>query len=232
MWLFNFCELYKKEINLPFLCNARVETINEDVAQYLKSAGCISINFGVESGNEWLRTNILNRKHSNEKIIEAFKITHKYDINSFSFNIVGFPFETNRMARDTLKLNRLLKPHYGICSYFFPFPETRLHKLCMEYDLLKNDLDDRSGYFESPCIKNMFMSDNDTIKNLERLRALLYSRLLFSKIKLPSICEALLTNIILMLRKPIAFFLNPLTKNRAIKHFRKILRKYAIQYLR
>ena len=232
MWLFSFCELYKKEIDLPFICNARVETINEDVARCLKSAGCISINFGVESGNEWLRKTILNRRHSNKKIIEAFKITKKYGINPFSFNIVGLPFETNEMARDTLKLNRLLKPYYGICSYFFPFPETRLHRLCMEYDLLKNNLDDSSGYFESPCMKNMFMSDDETIKNLELLRALLYSRLLFSKINLPSICETLLTNIILMLRKPIAFFLNPLTKNLAIKYFRKILRKYAIQYLR
>src|SRR2546427_7343737 len=66
-WVHDFCEAYKAEIDLPFECNARVETINDQVCQDLKRAGYRSIDFGVESGYEWLRNNIVNRKHTNKE---------------------------------------------------------------------------------------------------------------------------------------------------------------------
>ncbi len=231
IWLSDFCKMYKKEINLPFICNARVETITEAVALDLSNAGCISVNFGVESGSEWLRKSILNRNHSNDVIISAFKVLHKHGIDTFSFNMVGLPFETNEMAKETLNLNRLLKPDFGICSYFFPYPGTRLHALCVEFNLLKSNIDSISGYFESPCIKNIFISDNEIIKSQEQLRAFFYSRLLVSKIKIPPYFETTLTNILLMLHKPIAYLLNPVSKNKLILNFRMILRKYAIRNL-
>jgi len=36
--------------------------------------------------------------------------------------MIGLPFETNTMAKDTLLLNKQLNPDYGGCCYFYPFP--------------------------------------------------------------------------------------------------------------
>lgn len=231
-WLSEFCEIYKKEIGLPFLCNARVETINEQVAQYLKIGGCISIDFGVESGNEWLRKHVLNRKHSNKKIKEAFAITKKYGLKTFSFNIVGLPFETKEMARDTLNLNLELQPDFGKCFYFYPYPESRIHQLCLDYDLLLDDLESVSGYLEAPSLKEVYMSHKEVKNSFELIQTFFYLRLLLSKIRIPFLFEKFLLKILFLLKRPILMFLNPTTNNRTILGLRKILRKKAMKYLR
>ncbi|MFQ5964065.1 MAG: B12-binding domain-containing radical SAM protein [Candidatus Scalinduaceae bacterium] len=228
-WLSGFCEVYKKEIDLPFLCNARVETMGEQVAKDLKHGGCISIDFGVESGNEWLRRNILNRRHSNRKIKDAFEITKKYGIKSFSFNIVGLPFETTEMAKDTLNLNMELQPDFGKCFYFYPYPKSRIHQLCLDYGLLLDDLESVSGYLEAPSLKEVFMSHKEMKKYFELMQSFFYARLLFSKIRMPLFLEKLLLKIIFLLRKPILAVLD--TKSDTLG-LRRLLRKFAMKYLR
>ena len=168
-WLFEFCDLYAKEIGLPFTCNARVETIDDQVVSHLKSGGCVSIDFGVESGNPWLRRHVLNRKHSNEKIKTAFAITKKHGLKQFSFNIVGLPFETPSMARNTLDLNRDLRPEFGKCFYFYPYPGTKLRQLCEDYNLLRDDIESVSGYLEAPSLKEIFMSHKEMKKHFEMM---------------------------------------------------------------
>lgn len=231
-WLLDFCEVYKKEVGLPFLCNARVETIDDELARSLKLAGCLSIDFGVETGNEWLRKHILNRKHSNKKIKEAFNLTKKYRIKNFSFNIVGLPFETKEMARDTLKLNLELQPNFGKIFYFYPYPGTRLHQLCIEYGLLLDDLESVSGYLEAPSLKELFMSHEEMKKHFGLMQSFFYSRLLFSKIRIPFLLEKILLRVVFLLRRPLLIFLDPTTSNKAVVRLRKNMRKFAMKYLR
>ncbi|BCB96290.1 hypothetical protein JZK55_12120 [Dissulfurispira thermophila] len=231
-WLAEFCKTYRKKIGLPFLCNARVETISNEVVALLKDAGCVSIDFGVETGNEWLRNNILNRKHSNRKIKEAFHITKKHGIKNFSFNIVGLPFETKEMARDTLKLNLELQPNFGRCFYFYPYPGSRLYQLCIDYGLLLDNFQSVSSYLEAPSLKEIFMSHREMKKHFELMQSFFYARLLFSKIKIPFLFEKFLLKIILLLRKPILIFLDPTANKKAVVRFRKFIRKLAMKYLR
>ena len=231
-WLAKFCEIYKKEVDLPFICNARVETISDQVVQHLKYAGCLSINFGVESGNEWLRKHILNRRHSNKKIRKAFHITKEYGIKRFSFNIVGLPFETKEMAEDTFNLNLELQPNFGKCFYFYPYPGTILHQLCLKYDLLLDKTDSVSGYLESPSLKELFMSHKEIRKQFELMNLFFYARLILSKIRVTLLLEKALLKTVFLLRNPISSLLDPTTTNKNITKLRKIMRKLAKKHLR
>lgn len=231
-WLFTFCEIYRKEINLPFLCNARVENIDEQVVNRLKIAGCISIDFGVESGNEWLRKNILNRGHSNEIIKRAFNVTSRQGLKRFSFNIVGLPFETEKMMEDTFKLNIEIRPDFGKVFYFYPFPGTKLHQLCMDYNLLIDDLESVSGYLEAPSLKGIFATHLEIKKQFELLQMLFYTRLLFSSISIPLFLEKFLLKIIFLIRKPVLTIFDPLIGNKTFIALRKIMRRFAMKYLR
>lgn len=232
-WLAEFCEAYRRRIDIPFICNARIETIDEDIVQSLKSAGCISVEFGIESGNESLRKDVLNRKYSNSEIKEAFNVCKKHGIKTFSYNMVGLPFETKEMAKDTLNLNLYIQPNHGACFYFYPYPGTNLYKICKKYDLFLNDLEGLSGYKEAPSIKERFMAHSEMIKHFELLKVYFYSRLLFSKIQIPYfLYKKLLLKIIFCLRKPILMVLNPNSSNSLIRVSRKMIRKYAIRYLR
>ncbi len=68
-----FVKLWGEEIKLPFWCQTRPETVTEERVKMLKDLGMHSIGVGLESGSPEVRE-ILNRKMSNEQIINAFKI--------------------------------------------------------------------------------------------------------------------------------------------------------------
>ncbi|MBU1864463.1 MAG: B12-binding domain-containing radical SAM protein [Candidatus Omnitrophica bacterium] len=231
-WLIAFCERYKKEIDLPFLCNARVETVNEEILKALHCAGCVSIEFGIETGSEWLRSHVLNRHHSNERIKEVFDMTKRYGIKRFSYNMIGLPFETKEMARETFELNLKLRPNFGKCFYFYPYPGTELYKICLDNDLLGDGLELMSGYLEAPSLKEKAISHRETRKYFELINIYFYTRLLFSKISIPDTLEMMLLKVSFIFRKQLLFILDPITQCSIIRVFRNMMRKLAYNYLR
>ena len=114
-----FLEIYKERIGLPFSINSRVEVMNEEFCQTAAEAGCHTIWFGIESGDEEYRANMLGRKMKNQQIIDAADNCKKAGINRLTFNIVGAPLETAANMRETLKLNQRIAPEHF--SFFRTF---------------------------------------------------------------------------------------------------------------
>jgi radical SAM superfamily enzyme YgiQ (UPF0313 family) len=231
-WVIQFAERYRQEIGLPFICNARVETIDDEIAQSLKAAGCTSLEFGVESGNEWLRTQVLRRKHSNRAIEEAFATAHRHGLKTFSYNMVGLPFETKDMATATRRLNEALRPHYGRCFYFFPYPGTRLHQLCVEHDLLLDDLEWASGYLDGPSLKETHMTHVEVKRQLELLQIFFYGRLVLAKLPVPAAAEKLVHRLAALAKKPIVGMWDPKADSPLQKAVLARLRRVAKRHLR
>ncbi|MBK5094017.1 MAG: hypothetical protein JJE48_10955, partial [Actinobacteria bacterium] len=80
--------------------------------------------------------NVLLRSMSDEKIMKAFALCHEQGIPTVSLNMVGFPHETLEMALDTVKMNSRIKPGLAQVTALFPFPNTRIHRMCLEGDML------------------------------------------------------------------------------------------------
>jgi len=156
-FVFEFCEEYKAQIGLPFDINARVETITSEVCKKLKHAGCRRVNIGIESGNSYIRNKVLNRKMSNEQIINAFCIAHQTGLKTKSFNMVGFPYETPQCFQDTVKLNAEIKPDSVILNIFDPYPGTKLGVECR-----------KKGWVDFKKMGKEFVPRTDTILNLPR----------------------------------------------------------------
>jgi anaerobic magnesium-protoporphyrin IX monomethyl ester cyclase len=131
-----FCEQYPKRFKIGFGCNARAETLNKDTVNALKSAGCVFISIGIESGNEWLRKNVLKRYMTNEQIIDAFKNVHEAGIGTYALNMIGLPYETPDMIKDTIKINKIVSPGSFQLSIFYPYPQTELWDLCKKNGFL------------------------------------------------------------------------------------------------
>jgi len=138
-WVKEFCEQYPKRFNIGFGCNARAETLNKDVVTSLKSAGCEFISIGIESGNEWLRKNVLKRYMTNEQIINAFKNTREAGIETYALNMIGLPCETPEMIEDTIKINKIVSPGSFQLSIFYPYPQTELFNLCKKNGFLTDE---------------------------------------------------------------------------------------------
>jgi anaerobic magnesium-protoporphyrin IX monomethyl ester cyclase len=155
-WLKEFSVAYKERIGLPMICYVRANLVTEEVVQYLKEANCVTIAMGVESGNDAIRRNVLKRQMSDEQIIEAGRLFHKYGISIMTQNMVGLPEETIENAYQTIEINRKIRPAYAWVSIFQPYPRTEMHKYCVEKGYLDPQHVQHASYqVESPINTGM-----------------------------------------------------------------------------
>lgn len=131
-----FFELYKEKIRLPFSINSRVEVMNEKFCKTAAQAGCHTIWFGIESGDEKYRSEMLGRKMKNQQVIDAAENCKKAGICRLTFNIVGMPLETAENMRKTLELNQAITPEFFFFFPYVPLRGTPLYNLAKEKGLL------------------------------------------------------------------------------------------------
>ena len=125
---------------IPFWMNTRIENCTPDVLEMIKHAGCYRMSFGLESGNEEYRRNILSRNVSNEKYLEHFEYINESNI-PYSLNIIlGMPFETPELVEDSVRLARAARGYDALTlSHFVPYTGTGLRKLAVENNFVDPD---------------------------------------------------------------------------------------------
>jgi len=128
-WLREFSDRYRKLTDIGFVCNAHVRFFDEDVAQGLKEAGCRIVKFGLESGSDRLRRNVLHRFMTNSEIESAFAAAHKYGLHTSAFVMIGLPCETRDDIMATLKLLGKIRPGRFRWSLFFPYVGTEAYEI-------------------------------------------------------------------------------------------------------
>ena len=131
-----FFALYQQRIRLPFSINSRVEVMNDEFCRTAAEAGCHTIWFGIESGDEEYRGRMLGRKMKNQQVIDAADNCRKAGINRLTFNIVGMPLETADNMRETLKLNQRIAPEHFFFFPYIPLRGTPLYNIARDEGLL------------------------------------------------------------------------------------------------
>lgn len=139
-WRDEFCEKYRKRINIKFDCALRANLVDEELIKSLKASNCYRISMGVESGNEYVRNTIMQRHMTDKAIVNAFDLTRKYGIKTCAINIIGVPGETEGMIWDTIRLNRRIKPTTSAVNVFYPYKKTRLGDQCFNDNLVDEEL--------------------------------------------------------------------------------------------
>lgn len=181
-WFEEFAKRYKKEINLPFRCNTRVNLLDREMILLLKEAGCHRLNVGLESGNEFIRNEVLKRKISKEQYIKVFDLCKSADIETHTYNMIGIPFEDMTKILDTIKFNAMLRPKSMQLSYFYPFPKTPLYELSKKEGFLGNDAVD--SYFKDTILRLPTVTKEDLHFVFKKFHKLVF---LFEPVyKLPS----------------------------------------------
>lgn len=178
-WLFNFLSLYRKEVGLPFFCLIRANLVDNEVIKQLSLAGCHSVAFGIESGNEELRNKILHKNLTYEQIINTAKLLKKYKIKMRTYNMVGLPKETLDKAFETVKINTSIKVDYPWCSIFQPYPGTRINEYITKEGLLNKN-------FTYNDINESFFSSSPLI-NKEKKELVNLQKLFFYAVKFPKL---------------------------------------------
>jgi len=170
-WLAEFSRIYSCEIGIPFYCNVRPGTVNEQMIKNLKDAGCSEVFFGIDSGSDFIRNEVMNRKVKQEWITRDAALIKKYDIKILTSSMFGLPNETPEMMWETLEM--ILKVGSdGVNSFtFYPFPGTSLNQYAKEEGFLSEEAEEsvnqgRGSFHRHSLLSIPYKDEAEIMKNL------------------------------------------------------------------
>lgn len=124
-------EILKRNLKIIWFCNSRVDTFDEERAEWMSKSGCRVITFGVESLDE----KILKTSRKNitiEQVKNAVEICRKYKIRSQLHLIFGLPGENEGTIKNTIKRVIKIDPDYAQFYCAVPFPGTEFREYALK----------------------------------------------------------------------------------------------------
>ncbi len=109
---------------LTFSCITRLDLINAEIVAALKDAGCSTIYFGIESGNDRILA-LMNKRLTKALIREKVSLVNSSGISWLGFFIMGYPGETREEILETVDFMKEINPPYAEINIFNPLPGTQ-----------------------------------------------------------------------------------------------------------
>lgn len=142
-WLRAYLPVHGERVGMPFSLHARVETMSDPLLALLAEAGCDQITYGVESGSERVRREVMKRPVTNARIADVFARTKAAGIRVTANYMLGLPDETPEDLDATFELHLELDPDVFGYFVFYPYPGTPLFKTCLDRGILPADWAER-----------------------------------------------------------------------------------------
>lgn len=139
-----FCNLYLKEINLPFQCEFSPRTFDENKVKYLIKAGLSRVQIGIQSVDEDTNRCLYDRKYSIEEINKVVGFFSWYPgiICNLHF-LVHNPWESENSLVSSIRYVSNLPNCFNVKLYPLVFyPGTRFYDRAMEENLIKDFFED------------------------------------------------------------------------------------------
>lgn len=130
-------EIIRRKLHIIFEIRARINTIDKEMLQKLRQAGCVRISYGVEAGTNRI-LKVLRKGITIEQVIEVFKLTKSFGFITYADFMIGSPTETKDEILETIRFAQKIDPDFVQFSITTPYPNTDLYQLGIK----KNIFDD------------------------------------------------------------------------------------------
>lgn len=138
-------EIRSRDLSLPWGVMARADHVDREVLQAMKSAGLVSIKYGMESGVQEL-IDACGKNLTVEQVEEAVAISKEIGIQVHLTFTFGLPGETKETIKRSLRKAKELNPFSVQFSIATPFPGTSYHADLSEKGyILSTKWEDYSG---------------------------------------------------------------------------------------
>ncbi|MBI5332412.1 MAG: radical SAM protein [Candidatus Aenigmarchaeota archaeon] len=129
-----FCDhIRKNKIDLTWIANARVGTVDKEDMIMLKKAGCHMLKFGIESGVQEILDNV-KKGTTIDMARKTFKWAHETGMETHAHMMLGMPGDSKETVKQTIKFVKQIEPTtvtFGICT---PYPGTPLFESVEKQD--------------------------------------------------------------------------------------------------
>ncbi|WP_173084081.1 B12-binding domain-containing radical SAM protein [Fundidesulfovibrio magnetotacticus] len=152
-WLEEFLAGYARRVGLPYMCSVRANLVDESLVDLLARSGCRMVSFGVESGDDALRNDVLGKKISRAQIERTAALLTARGIVFSTFNMFNLPGETLDKALETLRLNQALGPlNHPWSGLLQPYRGTGVYDQALALGLI-GAAESGARRFDSPTVR-------------------------------------------------------------------------------
>ncbi len=127
-YTFSFCEeLIRRNLGLIWATETRVNLVSRKMIQAMKNAGCVQLDFGVESGSPEILKRMkkgINLKQARD----AFRWCHELGVRPMANIMFNTPGETEDDVQKTLALAKEIDACYYGFNIMTPFPGTDIYE--------------------------------------------------------------------------------------------------------
>lgn len=129
-WVEDFSTKYKAECDLPFECELVPKLIKEHNVRLLADAGMNSLHFGVQSGQDEIRKDVMHRPGTNDELVKKSELLRQIGVTPQYDIILDNPFDTDESLSIALGLLLQFSTPINLNTYkmqYFPhYPFTRM----------------------------------------------------------------------------------------------------------
>ena len=118
-------EIARRSLHFSWECLGRVDTLDYETARRMRQAGCETIFFGIESGNDTV-LRLMNKQITTAQARAAVEAAHRAGLRVGAFFIVYYPGEDDDTVLDTLRFAGSLPLDYLGLTMPYPLPGTAL----------------------------------------------------------------------------------------------------------
>lgn len=125
--------------------HTRANLVDDELLKLMRKAGCYELSFGVESGNERIRNEVIKKKVTNKEIFNAVKLCYKNNILPDFYLMIGFPEEGKREIEDTINFGLKLNPPPNTIGIHLtiPLPGSLIFDQAIKEKVIPKDIIDK-----------------------------------------------------------------------------------------
>lgn len=148
-----------KDKDFHWKCQVRADSLDTELTKAMADSGCVSVNIGVESGNDYVLKKMKKgiTKYDAEKAISLCK---DYGIFTNAYFILGMPWDTLDTMNETIDFARALNPSKAQFFECTPFPGTELREIVSKMGISYSE--DWNNYLlkkhEAPVMETPYFS--------------------------------------------------------------------------
>jgi len=136
-WAHDFCDLLlRRGLDIEWECQTRVDLVDLELLTKMKRAGCESVVFGIDAGNQ-KNFDLLRKAITVEQAYVSVRHAKEAGMAVWCNFIMGYPWETHRDLQDTIDLARGLDPHFARFFIATPYPGSPLYDYAKERGIIK-----------------------------------------------------------------------------------------------
>lgn len=132
-------EIIARGIKVYWKCETRMDCLDDETIELMARAGCVGINFGVESTDPEIQKGVHRTPILPEEFVAKVASCREHGVATFAFFVIGLPGDTLRTILDSIEFAIRIRANWTQFTMATPFIGTPMYKWALNERLIEAD---------------------------------------------------------------------------------------------